>query len=282
MKIVIKKSVSLLIVISILSTLVAFTTDKNSNFEFDNLSTDEMKSFLVERNYPLDYLNTLIPQQIEVLYLTAYENDGYFYGLSEKSDIVPFGNIPTNQLDFRVVHTFTSVKRNGVTYFTKFFVTINYEWTKLPVARGIDAITVNWDSDLLKYDGGFVSYDYAQSYTTDWITYKTWYAPKDLDQGGLGIDTYIDYGELMGDSYINACGLKGTVTFSLVPETSYSMSIDPGYSKTNINATYTHNKNPLGGSLSFTHISGFGIAVAPGVLQDSISAPTDILYRKVT
>ena len=157
-------------------------------------------------------------------------------------------------------------------------MTVDYEWTELPLIRGIDAITVNWDSNLLKYGGDdtFTSYDYMKNpLTNEWETYKEWSQPNATNQGGLGIDTYIDSGAFGDTDWIHATGPKGSVNFSLLPETILSMKIAPE-STTTVSAEYTHNTNPLGLGLSFTY-QGVGVSVAPGVLQASIAA-TDVIW----
>ena len=131
---------------------------------------------------------------------------------------------------------------------------------------------------LLKYGGDdtFTSYDYMKNpLTNEWETYKEWSQPNATNQGGLGIDTYIDSGAFGDTGWIHATGPKGSVNFSLLPETILSMKIAPE-STTTVSAEYTHNTNPLGLGLSFTY-QGVGVSVAPGVLQASIAA-TDVIW----
>ena len=257
-----------------------------------SVTTEEMKAFLIDRNYPSDYLDTLILPQLENLYHMATEKNAYFYSretrsLSEtREDEIGTaesrGNIPAEDMDFSITMSYTPIVLNGSTYFKEIFVTIEYNWIDLPMMRGIDAITANWDTTLLKYGGdeNFIAYDYMQNPLTGrWQVWKTWTKPNALNQGGLGIDTYIDSGDYLDYSWLKATGLKGTVDFSLLPETMLSMKINP-LSVTNINADYTHDKNPLGTGLSFTY-QGVSVLVAPGVLQDSIATSDTLWYTYV-
>ena len=135
---------------------------------------------------------------------------------------------------------------------------------------------------LLVYGGddSFTAYDYMENpYNNNWEVWKKWDKPKATNQGGLGIDTYIDSGANINSEWVSAAGLKGSVHFSLLPKTSLSMKINPE-SVTAVSADYTHNKNPLGFGLSFAFY-GVSVSVAPGVLQDSISATDTIRYTYV-
>lgn len=259
-----------------------------------SVTAEEMTEFLIGRNYPSDYLETLILPQLENLYHLAVEKNAYFYSretrsLSDARDdefgaVETRGNIPAEDMDFSITMSYTPIYLNNATYFGEIFVTIEYFWKDLPAIRGIDAITANWDTNLLKYGGddAFVATDYMQNPVDgEWEVWKTWTQPNALNQGGLGIDTYIDSGDYLysGGSFLYATGLRGTVEFSLLPETMLSMKINPT-SVTNINADYTHNKNPLGFDLSFAY-QGVSVSVSPGVLQDSIATSDDLWYTYV-
>lgn len=233
-----------------------------------SLSGEEMKAFLISRDYPSDYLDTLILPQLENLYHVASEHNAYFYARTS-------GN--AEEMDFWITMSYTPVVNGGTAYYGEIFITVDYEWTQLPMVRGIDAITVNWDSDILKYGGddSFVSYDYMKNpLNNKWEVYKTWTQPKAANQGGLGIDTYIDSGTYFDYSWVNASGLKGSVNFSLQPETILSMTIEPS-GGTTVSAQYTHDKNPLGLG------PGVVFRAAPGLLQDTILATHEIRYTYV-
>jgi len=204
----------------------AFSANKEDSIALDK-SDVEMKEFLTTRGFTEDYLDALIPQQLEILYQTCYSNDAYFLSVTKIPVAVPYGNISTDQLELEATYTYTPYVINGVTYMYEIHVMVNYDWIKVPMIKKADAISVNWDNTILTYNDNFKSYDYAYSdLQGKWITYKTWNAPEALNQGGLGIYTYIDYTYRLPSGEMNgAGGLKGTVTFSLTPEPRFSMSI---------------------------------------------------------
>lgn len=234
-------------------------------------SQAQMIEFLLDRGYPNDYLEGLIPQQIQNLYRIAYENDAYY--LETTPTIVPYGNIPDDELSLETTLSYNTIVRDGITYIYEIFVSVDYEWFDgHPLVRKADAITVNWDGDILTYNDDFLAQDFAFSLNyNDWITYKTWNEPSTLNQGGLGNYTYIDYKENVTGAMVNAIGLKGSLYFALTPEPRYSMGWAPGENSTTINAEYVHDTNPLYGSLSFTY-DGFGVTVNTGVLDDDSQA----------
>lgn len=286
-----KKLMSCILVVALLCgcTITSFGMYEEIS---ESVSSEEMKTFLISHDYPSDYLDSLILPQLENLYHLAVEKNAYFYSrstscsgaTSQNGDgtVVPTGNIPSDELYLSVTMSYTPISYNGATYYGEMFMTVDYEWKELPMIRGIDAITVNWDSSLLVYGGddSFTAYDYMENpYNNNWEVWKKWDKPKATNQGGLGIDTYIDSGANINSEWVSAAGLKGSVHFSLLPKTSLSMKINPE-SVTAVSADYTHNKNPLGFGLSFAFY-GVSVSVAPGVLQDSISATDTIRYTYV-
>lgn len=207
---------------------------------------EEMKAFLLSRDYPSDYLDALIPPQIAVLYETARDKDAYFY------DFMPAkashantrrGEIPADELDVTAAVSYCPIQADGAAYVGEFLVSVCYNWEKLPVIRGRDTITVNWDSSVLNYGGdqSFTAYDYFRHPgTNQWETYKTWTQPNALEQGSLGIDTDLDSGGYIdsGTMWGYATGLAGSVNISLDPNGMLSLkteAVDPAV----IHAVYT-------------------------------------------
>jgi hypothetical protein len=244
-------------------------------------SDDYMVELLLERGYPSDFLNTLIQPQIVDLYELVQEKNLYYLH-TYRQQIQPHGNISSRQLSFDVTSSYTPVKIGDVTYFYEITIYVDYDWNQLPSVRGVDAITVNWDNSILTYNDDFMSKDYAHSQKQNrWITYKTWDRPNALSQGGLGINTYINFEEQISPSeWLSADGLRGSLSFSLTPEPRLSMSTAPGGNSTAIDGIYVHNANPLSGSLSFSY-QGFGVSVSSGMLQDSIADTKRIEYTRV-
>lgn len=207
---------------------------------------EEMKAFLLSRDYPSDYLDALIPPQIAVLYETARDKDAYFYGFMPAKAShanTSRGEIPADELDVTAAVSYCPIRADGAAYVGEFLVSVCYNWEKLPVIRGRDTITVNWDSSVLNYGGdqSFTAYDYFRHPgSSQWETYKTWKQPNALGQGSVRIDTYLDSGGYIdsGTMWGYATGLAGAVNISLDPNGMLSLkteAVDPAV----IHAMYT-------------------------------------------
>lgn len=270
-----KKTISLLLVIVLIVGTTPFTLATN-------VSTEEMTDYLLEKGFPEVYLDTLIEQQIESLYNMSLGDNVYFGGIEtvvlDSNDSLVRGNISSSQLSYTVAFVLVTQWMGNEQYITELRVKVSYDWLTLPIIRGTDSIAVNWDSSIFTYDGGFSSYNYARALSTgNWITHGSWTAPSTLNQGGLGIYAYLDYAESVLGQTVQAVGLKGETNFRLVPKITWSLGFFPGSNVTSVNAEYTHNKNPLGGSLSFSY-SGFQVTIGGGVLTDSIAAYNNLYY----
>lgn len=241
-----------------------------------SISVSDMKQYLLQRDYPSDYLDGLIGAQIEVLYeITLNDNAARFYSVENKT--VPIsendsnptrGVIPTSELNYQIALTFSTSYYGSTQYITKVYVTITYDWLKLPAFRLNDAISVNWDSNKLGYvDNSFKEYNYGKI-SGSWVTYNTVNASSELTQGGLGTFAPLNLQ--------NATGLKGTVSFQVEPRPLFSMGYVPDGSATTINAQYTHNKNSLIG-LTFA-VQGVSVSINSSGLADSIAKSSTINY----
>lgn len=81
----------------------AFSANKEDSIALDK-SDVEMKEFLTTRGFTEDYLDALIPQQLEILYQTCYSNDAYFLSVTKIPVAVPYGNISTDQLELEATY----------------------------------------------------------------------------------------------------------------------------------------------------------------------------------
>lgn len=133
----------------------AFSANKEDSIALDK-SDVEMKEFLTTRGFTEDYLDALIPQQLEILYQTCYSNDAYFLSVTKIPVAVPYGNISTDQLELEATYTYTPYVINGVTYMYEIHVMVNYDWIKVPMIKKADAISVNWDNTILTYNDNVV------------------------------------------------------------------------------------------------------------------------------
>lgn len=248
------------------------------NIPDSNISVDEMKQCLQQREYPADYLDSLLEPQIETLYeIIANDKNARFYRVenqtvsaNENEGSLARGSIPASELDYQIALTLSTIDYGDVQYITKIYVTITYEWLKLPYFRLDDAIAVNWDSDILLYvPDSFKEYNYGKtSNSNTWVAYRTVSAAAELTQGGLGTFASLNLQ--------NATGLRGTVVFQLMPKSGFSMGCVPDGSATTINAQYVHNKS------SFTGAS-FGVTDSSVVTNarrftDSVSKSSVISY----
>ena len=241
-----------------------------------DISVNDMKQYLLQRDYPSDYLDGLIDEQIEGLYEIAvndlaarfYSVENKTVSISENDNNLTRGVIPTSELNYQIALTLATSYYGNKQYITKVYVTITYDWLKLPAFRLNDAIAVNWDSNKLGYvDNTFKEYNYGKVSGT-WVTYNTYTASSELRQGGLGTFAPLNLQ--------NATGLKGTVSFQLEPRPLFSMGYVPDGSATTINAQYTHNKNSMVG-LTFG-VQGASVSINSSGLADSIAKSSTIYY----
>lgn len=98
----------------------------------------------------------------------------------------------------------------------------------MPLNRSEDAITASWDSSLLTYDGGFERNDYFLRNNSEWVVSETSTRPAKLTQGALGTFTALTSTDVNDEDIGRVGGLKGDVSFELVPNDSYSMGYLPG------------------------------------------------------
>lgn len=248
------------------------------NIPDSNISVDEMKQCLQQREYPADYLDSLLEPQIETLYeIIANDKNARFYRVenqtvsaNENEGSLARGSIPASELDYQIALTLSTIDYGDVQYITKIYVTITYEWLKLPYFRLDDAIAVNWDSDILLYvPDSFKEYNYGKtSNSNTWVAYQTVSAAAELTQGGLGTFASLNLQ--------NATGLRGIVVFQLMPKSGFSMGCVPDGSATTINAQYVHNKSSFTGA-SFG-VTDFSVVTNARRLTDSMSKSSVISY----
>ena len=199
-----------------------------------------MEQLLLERGYPAALIDGLMPQQLERLYTLVRENDCHYCGAPQAAQ--PPCETGGSGLSFDVIPSCSTVFINGQTRYTRFYFTIVYEWLELPLNRLEDAITASWDPGLLTYDGGFERNDYFLRNNSEWVTTGTSTRPAKLAQGALGTFTALTSTDVNDEDIGLVGGLKGDVSFELVPNDSYSMGYLPGENVTAIACEYTHNK----------------------------------------
>lgn len=280
-----KSLISCFLAVSLLTLLCAqpVSADGIAGEAENPANIEEMKGHLVQRDYPMDYLDTLMDQQVAALYERAERENLYFYCLEQRGDdpggVMPNGVIPASDLDFDVMLSLVLTTKEGEPYITAVDVSIYYDWLEPPFVRNVDPIAVNWDADKFVYKAdSFVANDYALPFLGSWFTYKTWYAPANLVHGGLGYYAYIDYTDSVMGTPTVAAGLRGDANFMLLPKSGWSMLRAPGGDITTIRSQYGHNKN-IAGSLGF-EVDGVNISVSASALSDEIAAAGTINYTE--
>ena len=199
-----------------------------------------MEQLLLERGYPAALIDGLIPQQLERLYTLVRENDCHYCGAPQAAQ--PPCETGGSGLYFDVIPSCSTVFINGQTRYTRFYFTIVYEWLELPLNRLEDAITASWDAGLLTYDGGFERNDYFLRNNSEWVTAGTSTRPAKLAQGALGTFTALTSTDVNDEDTGLVGGLKGDVSFELVPTDSHSMGYLPGENVTAVACEYVHGK----------------------------------------
>lgn len=234
-------------------------------------SAQEMRAFLLARDYPAEYLDTLVPPQLAGLYELAREKNARFYTLAESGESGIRGRISAERLALSVVLSCTPLEDEGDTYFSECYLTVHYRWREPPVLRGSDSIAVTWDPELWQYGGDrdFIAQDlFRHPASSRWEVYETWEQPRNITLGGveispdLGSGAYLDGGLMWSYS----TGLAGTVQISLLPEEMRSIRAAPGQ-MTGVGAVYTHGKTPL----------GLGLGWFP---RESAAVECDVPYRR--
>lgn len=237
----------------------------------------EMERLLLERGYPAGLLDRLIPQQRESLYSLALETGCRYLASTDGTELQ--GGEGSAAPDLELVLSCTTVFLAGRERYERLYVTAMYEWTELPGLRFEDEIGVRWDHKLFAYGGGFESNDYFLRNNSEWVRASTYDAAAKLAQGGLGIFTTLTATDVNDEDIGLVGGLRGDVTFELIPNNGYRMGCLPDES-TQIQAEYTHNK--MFPSLSFALSgSGLGVSVSGGLLTDSTTDLATIRYTEL-
>lgn len=279
-----KKKIWSLILAGMVCLSLTISTFAVSN---DPPDIDEMRAFLISREYPADFLEKLIDPQIESLYHSVAANNTYFYGfVTESGTIEPgyttYADSLQNDIELTVMVGIPPVVSGGSQSISELYVYVYYDWTKLPSIRFSDAISLNWDSSLFAYASMHAT-DYAQSgISGKWIKNATWNSPTTLGQGGLGYNPCIRYDELLGDASVPASGLKGNAEIKLVPKiemTDVKTVSTPSQAYTNFNAEYVHSTLAVTPSFSFSGTSG-GVAINITTTMKSLAATYLFKYWK--
>ncbi|MDE6260599.1 MAG: hypothetical protein K2M42_07020 [Oscillospiraceae bacterium] len=244
-------------------------------------SQDTKVEFLINAGIPGDFLNLRSTDDINTLYDLAQTHTlQYAVEQGSYSDFEGgnsfFGTIPESDMILSVhkIETQTPPLPGTRSRIDSILIYVDYAWTYgHPAVCNEDSITVNWDSSLFQFVGGtFSSADYWSVGGEGGIkqTVNSQENPARLNQGGLGYFAMLSNTHALG----GPVQCSGSAGFLLEAKSTIYVGSSR---RTSINVEYTHNKNPLPGSISLSY-NGIGVSVNPGVLQDSVAKPIRIEY----
>lgn len=180
------------------------------------------------------------------------------YGLST------FGTISNNSLTVQL--EVVEICKKNSNEIDSVLVGASWEWAKnKPFYTGKDAISLNWNSSVVTYAGGFYAQDlYKDNAANDWEIFNEYTNPAEAEQGGIGHWTDLKSFK----SYVG-----GSMLFVLKPVSTIFNGTD---NLVTINAVYAHSKSPISG-LSI-EIVGVGIGITANSLCDTTSVTCEMRY----
>lgn len=266
----------------------------NSAFTGES-DVETMRDSLIRKGMPEKYFSYTTDEEIRDLYNAHLNEEEIFVeheelSLNESSgDISLYGSISETMLtiDLYRVYNITYISNSGEYRIDNIQITVDYTWNTLPVIMREDAVSVNWDSSVFVYKAGSFSlaeyFNYYSGETMEDKTakYKTLTNPDTAVQGGIGfsIDLYTVY--LGNSTFSSVYECYGHAAFTILPTQTPMYRKRPSdsvYNTTSVNLNYTHNRTPIGGSVSFT-VAGFGVSINAPSLSDSTSRTVNIQYR---
>ncbi len=263
------KTLSLVLAITMLFLLSCATANASTSTSFasSELSEPEIDAALVNRGYPQPVLDAMSISAKTSIYddaslyfkgavITTYdENTHTFVDYEVQPDgIVPCGQIPT--ADLTLVWDINGDKNNPNLIHIKY----SYRWTRLPVFRWQDTISVSWDNSLFEmvartfhkvdqYDGQLV--DPSTGITTGYVsnaTHSEEYGYANASAAGVSW-----YADLKGYIGIIPSSLHGFCEFSLEKKTSTS-------GNSNIYGHYVHPQVAIGVTVVVNRYGTFNVS----------------------
>ena len=233
------------------------------------VSRTDMVKTLVSKGDSEKWLNNLSDKQLKELYqlyqdpkfeITCQENKKTLYFKNDK--IQTRGQIEEDAL---TIWSFTRCVWNASKQ-TLISMYADYEWnwdTYKPYVRNIDAVTINWDANAFVEDGINWLRGHYQTIDGDYVIFDEHSSWAQANQGGVGFCTDLTS---LTDPLLSAKVSKigGRVNFTLSPKITITKSSAPQQ----INFNYTHNKNPLPFTPSFS-LSGLGVSVNESAMYDT-------------
>ena len=232
------------------------------------------KEYLEEKGFPADFLERRTASQIEEIYTVCLEENLKFDStkvttLKEfmaDNATMPIGSISEEDMSLEITPMVSVFSDDEIDYVRVF---VFYEWAKgKPWILKDDAISVNWDPDVLVYDDSFKLTCYS-----DDNVYDEKSRPDKAAQGGIGVFTEL---------YATAGVLSGTCTFKLTPKTTpmyLAKRTDTGRIAHTMNVEYVHDKNIGVNGVSFV-VKGVEVSISSQGSYDEASDTITSYYKK--
>ncbi len=157
-------------------------------------------SYLKDRGFPIEFLETLRSEDLDELYLGAKDGTVLYGGtstskLSGTGSIIPYAQGDIDYLGVGITHVFNmAVTSDGIAKIESVGIYINYEWANgRPSIKKTDTIAINWDASLF-YATGFSAESGAFLEKGGYVELDSWNRPTELTQGGLGYLAKLHYG----------------------------------------------------------------------------------------
>lgn len=237
---------------------------------------EQKKNYLLSLGTPEELLAEMLPERLVEVYNSVIENliDGQTVEFGEYktesglSDVMARGQIPSNQFTI-TTYNYVYSTNNLLNYVSVFF---DWDWKIAPVNQKTDGLSVNWNASVFSYKPNslisrtFFHSDYDTVHPVDY--YETYATVLNFAEAGQGSGAWKQPLGKLGHN-------RGSGLLLLVPNAAMNKT---GYTRSQFNIEYSHDKNPLPGDfLSFSFKAGV-VSISSGLLVDKLSATTNIIY----
>lgn len=247
------------------------------------IGNDIEYDYLLSIGVPASYLDELDTDELLRLYNKVY---GKNYRLQSIENSVLSVQSQLSDVEERIIPLEDKLDLNMLVFchsdpdefpeqIYEVYIYFTYEWiTGYPYFVATDAVTLNWDSSLLRYSpGSFYSYNEANPVSTGWYIYNTLSAPNTLEQGGLGYTIPISQPTIENGNarYFN---LRGGCDVALIP----TVNMYPGLIGTTISAKYGHATVDMDIQFSIGN-GGMGVTITPSLGMETTTVAGEVYYE---
>ncbi len=223
--------------------------------------------FLLSCGYSAEFLDTFPEENYSKMRATIgnYDVDVIEVSSNEKSNMVR-GAIAEADLELQL--EIAELCQKGTNIINGYLIGATWIWAEGKPINNLnqDAITINWNAELLNIagDGAFWSQDwYKESASSEEIVFRECTTPAEAAQGGVGFYTELKWGK----SFLGGCVL-------LLLETSIPMYTGTDYSSS-INMEYAHDFSLFG-------IGGAGLGAGPVSVSIDCGPMCDTMAKVAT